>query len=81
MLEVKILNEHAKVPERGSPSAAGLDLCTTVSVEIPAGQRALLPTGLAFSIPSGHYGRIAPRSKLAAKWGIDVLAGVVDSKQ
>ena len=30
-------------------------------------------------IPEGYYGRIAPRSGLAHKNGIDVLAGVVDS--
>ncbi len=27
----------------------------------------------------GYYGRIAPRSGLAAKYGIDVLAGVCDA--
>ncbi len=30
-------------------------------------------------IPAGFYGRIAPRSGLAVKHGIDVLAGVVDA--
>ncbi len=29
-------------------------------------------------IPEGHYGRIAPRSSLAARCGIDVMAGVID---
>ncbi len=36
-------------------------------------------TGLAVAIPPGFYGRIAPRSGLAAKNGLDVLAGVIDS--
>jgi dUTP pyrophosphatase len=31
------------------------------------------------AIPVNRYGRIAPRSGLAVKYGIDVLAGVVDS--
>jgi dUTP pyrophosphatase len=31
------------------------------------------------AIPLGYYGRIAPRSGLAKKFGIDVLGGVVDS--
>jgi len=36
-------------------------------------------TGLAVAIPQGFYGRIAPRSGLASKNGLDVLAGVIDS--
>lgn len=46
---------------------------------IKAGSRFPVPTGIAFAIPEGCYGRIAPRSGLALKKGIDVLAGVVDS--
>ena len=30
-------------------------------------------------IPDGYYGRIAPRSGWALKYGIDTLAGVIDS--
>ena len=39
----------------------------------------MIGTGLAFGIPVGNYGRIAPRSGLAAKNSIDVGAGVIDS--
>ena len=42
-------------------------------------QRAIAKTGLAVAIPAGFYGRVAPRSGLAAKQGLDVLAGVIDS--
>jgi dUTP pyrophosphatase len=42
------------------------------------GQRAAVRTGLSVAIPEGFYGRIAPRSGLALRAGIDVLAGVVD---
>ena len=38
----------------------------------------LIFTDLAFEIPKGCYGRIAPRSGLAKLWGIDVGAGVID---
>jgi dUTP pyrophosphatase len=41
--------------------------------------RALVSTGLSIEVPEGYYARIAPRSGLAVKNGIDVLAGVVDS--
>ena len=39
----------------------------------------MVPTGLAAEIPPGFYGRVAPRSGLAVKHGIDVLAGVIDA--
>lgn len=46
---------------------------------VPKRGKALVGTGLAFGIPEGNYGRIAPRSGLAAKNSIDVGAGVIDS--
>ena len=38
----------------------------------------MVSTGIAIGIPTGTYGRVAPRSGLAAKHGIDVGAGVID---
>ena len=45
---------------------------------MPARGRKLISIGIAIAVPSGNYGRIAPRSGLAVKNGIDVGAGVVD---
>ena len=45
---------------------------------IKAGGRALVKTDLQVALPDGCYGRIAPRSGLAYKKGIDVGAGVID---
>lgn len=67
------------LPKRGSALAAGLDICSIEDVEIAPKQRALARTGLAVAIPPGFYGRVAPRSGLAVKQGLDVLAGVIDS--
>jgi len=67
------------LPKRGSALAAGLDVCSIEDVEIAPKQRALVRTGLAVAIPPGFYGRVAPRSGLAVKQGLDVLAGVIDS--
>jgi dUTP pyrophosphatase len=39
----------------------------------------MVRTGLSVAIPRGFYGRIAPRSGLAVRHGLDVLAGVIDS--
>ena len=67
------------MPVRGSEHAAGYDLHALIGTTVPARGQAMVRTGLAFGIPVGNYGRIAPRSGLAAKNSIDVLAGVIDS--
>ena len=79
MLRVKKLSESAVLPIRGSSGAAGYDLTSTESHVILPGHRAVVGTGLAIEVPEGTYGRVAPRSGLAVKSGIQVGAGVVDS--
>ena len=78
-LQVKKLSENARLPVQGSPYAAGFDLHSSVADTVPARGQKLISTGLAFAIPYGNYGRIAPRSGLAVKNFIDVGAGVIDS--
>jgi dUTP pyrophosphatase len=82
-LRVKRLTPTAKLPTRGSAQAIGLDLYADVTeargaIEIRPGYRALVSTGIAIALPPGYYGRVAPRSGLALKQGIDVMAGVID---
>jgi dUTP pyrophosphatase len=67
------------LPTRGSRAAAGLDLYSIEAVSLEPGQRVVARTGLAVAIPEGFYGRLAPRSGLATKKGLDVLAGVIDA--
>jgi dUTP pyrophosphatase len=78
-LRFKKLHPAAKLPSRGSDLAAGADLCCAESFTLAPGERIAAPTGLAVEIPAGWYGRVAPRSGLAAKYGVDTLAGVVDA--
>ena len=73
------LHPGAKLPARGSRHAAGLDLSAVEEVTLPPGGRAAVRTGLAVAVPVGFYGRVAPRSGLALRHGLDVLAGVIDS--
>jgi dUTP pyrophosphatase len=79
VLKFRKLTANAMLPTRGSSAAAGLDLYSIEPVSLLPQQRALVRTGLAVAIPEGFYGRIAPRSGLATKNGIDVLAGVIDA--
>src|SRR5215216_2985065 len=79
VLRFKQLDSRAVLPRRGSALAAGLDVCSIEDLKIGPRQRVMARTGLAVAIPAGFYGRVAPRSGLAAKNGLDVLAGVIDS--
>jgi dUTP pyrophosphatase len=78
-MRIKLLSEHAIKPTKGSVHAAGYDLYSTEDVSIPSCVHHLIKTNISIEIPEGFYGRIAPRSGLAYKNGIDVLAGVIDS--
>ena len=60
------------------PKSIGLDLYSPTSVPVPAHNKVLINTGIAFQIPMGYYGQIAPRSGLALHHHIHVGAGVVD---
>ena len=63
----------------------GMDLRAAVAADAPLalgpGERALVPTGFVFEIPSGHEGQIRPRSGLAFKHGITCLntPGTIDA--
>lgn len=77
-LIVKKRSPKATLPKRASAQAAGYDLCSAVACEIAPGKRMIVHTELSITVPEGTYGRIAPRSGLAVKHGINVLAGVID---
>ena len=78
-LQFKKLDQRATLPVRGSVASAGLDLFCIEDIRLEPRSRILARTGLAVAIPLGYYGRVAPRSGLAVKNGIDVLAGVIDA--
>lgn len=78
-MNIKLIHSDAKIPSKASEHSAGYDLYSCVDGVIAPNTRALIQTGIVLEIPAGYYGRIAPRSGLALKNGIDVMAGVVDS--
>lgn len=79
MFKVKLLSFDAKVPTRATELSAGLDLSSIEDTIVPANKWIAIPTGISIQIPKDCYARVAPRSGLAFKHGIQVGAGVVDS--
>lgn len=73
-----ILGEKASKPERGTKLSAGYDLRSSESCVIPARSYKAVKTGIKVILPKNTYGRIASRSGLSFKNGIEVGAGVVD---
>ncbi|CAF4878380.1 unnamed protein product, partial [Rotaria magnacalcarata] len=73
------LSEFAFEPLKGSVHAAGWDLRSAHDYVVPARGRIIAQTDIQIAVPNGCYGRVAPRSGLAAKFGIDTGAGVIDA--
>jgi deoxyuridine 5'-triphosphate nucleotidohydrolase len=78
-IRTEALRDGARLPRRGSALAAGADLHCLEGFVLSPGERRSVPTGIAVEIPAGYYGRVAPRSGLAVRHGIDTLAGVIDA--
>ena len=58
---------------------AGFDLYATEEGSIAPNERMMVPVGICTSFSPEYYMRVASRSGLAVKSGINVLAGVIDS--
>jgi len=82
-MNIKLLNDLAKVPTRGSEYAAGYDLyaATDKVTDIAPHSTVKIGTGLAVELPEGTFGAIFARSGLATKKGLRPAncVGVVDS--
>lgn len=83
-LKIKKLRENAKIPFRATEGSAGMDLyaCIDEPITLEAGEKAVIPTGIAIALPSPELGAfIFARSGLAIKHGIGLLnsVGVIDS--
>jgi dUTP pyrophosphatase len=71
------LTADIPLPAYDNEREAGLDLHAAIpagmSITIKPGERAAIPTGLAFALPPDIEGQIRPRSGLALHYGITVL--------
>ena len=84
VLEVPLvrLDPELPVPSYAHPGDAGADLyAREPALLAPGGGRALVPTGIALSIPPGYAGFVQPRSGLALRHGVTCLntPGLIDA--
>ena len=75
------LDPDVPLPKYAKPGDAGADLCSRVDMVLPAGERALVPTGISLALPPGYVALVHPRSGLAIKHGISMVntPGTVDA--
>ena len=87
IIKVKRLRKGSEkdmpLPQYMTEHSAGMDLFADVEGEIilNPGERKLIPTGIALSIPQGFEGQVRPRSGLALREGVTLVntPGTVDA--
>ena len=80
-LRVQLLRPGARLPQRATRGASGLDLFACI--EAPEGMKldrdpVRVPTGIAIEAPPGYDAQVRPRSGLSAR-GVGVTFGTIDS--
>jgi dUTP pyrophosphatase len=80
---IKRLSKNVALPKYKTERSSGMDLAANINenIEISPGGTAIVPTGIALSIPKNFEIQIRPRSGLAANNQISVLntPGTIDA--
>jgi dUTP pyrophosphatase len=83
VVRLRAARDPLPLPRYMSAEAAGMDLLADIEGELTlaAGERRLVPTGLAIALPSGFEAQVRPRSGLAARHGVTLLnsPGTIDA--
>ena len=77
-MEIVLMNDDSIIPTRASNGPAGLDLYSSIDVDIDTNSIKNMNTRIRVSLPENTYGSIRDKSSLAAK-GVLTLGGVIDS--
>lgn len=77
-VQVKKLPNYGDLPElaQATVGSVGIDLYAAIDKPVllnSTGVQAMIPTGIAVSIPAGFEGQIRPRSGIAKNFGVTVL--------
>lgn len=78
-IKFKKLNPQAVLPQYAKAGDAGFDLFSCEDFSLKPLERHVFNLGLASEIPENYYVKVSPKSGLAVKAGIDVMAGTIDS--
>ena len=76
-MEIALMNDNAIISTRASKESAGLDLYSSIDVDIEVGLIKKVNIGICISLPENSYGSIRDKSSLASK-GLLTLGGVID---
>ena len=76
-MEIVLMNDNAIIPTRASKEPAGLDLYSSIDIDIEVGSIKKVNTGICISLPENSYGSIKDKSSLASK-GLLTLGGIID---
>lgn len=79
VLKFKKLHPEAVLPSYAHDDDAGMDLFSIEKKVLKPGEHYLFKTGVAAEIPPGYFVSVRDKSGLAAKHGLHVLGGVIDS--
>ena len=75
-VSIRRLDPAVPLPSYQTAGSAGFDLAASVDMTIAPGEIALVPTGLVFAVPAGHFLGIFARSSTPLKRGLTVANGV-----
>ena len=77
-MEIVLMNDIAIIPTRASKRSAGLDLYSSIDVNIKVGSINKINTGFCISLPETSCGSIKDKSFLVAN-GLLTSGGVIDN--
>ena len=77
-MEIVLMNDDAIIPTRTSKRSAGLDLYSSIDVNIDTNSIKKINTGIRMSLPENSDGSIRDKSSLGPE-GLLTLGGVIDN--
>lgn len=78
-LKYKLHNENKYFPTKFNAFSAGIDLYSPIDFVIKSHEKLLINLEISFSFPPGYYGLLKDKSFIAYKYGLTIMAGVIDN--